>query len=88
MEGDNTIDKRLALMQERWDIVKKQIAQMQDTLAILDYKCWYYETAREAGTCKIHDSCLTRPFPPNLQLQRKKLRHFDLSFLPWGLGGP
>ena len=56
MEGDNTIDKRLALMQEQRDIVKKQIAQMQDTLAILDYKCWYYETAREAGTCKGKNS--------------------------------
>ena len=60
MEGDNTIDKRLALMQEQRDIVKKQIAQMQDTLAILDYKCWYYETAREAAVSYTHLSQVRR----------------------------
>lgn len=72
MEGDNTIDKRLALMQEQRDIVKKQIAQMQDTLAILDYKCWYYETAREAGTCKIHDSLPDEAVPSEFAAAKEK----------------
>lgn len=72
MEGDSTIDKRLALMKEQRDIVKKQIAQMQDTLAILDYKCWYYETASEAGTCKIHDSLPEEAVPPDLVAAKKK----------------
>ena len=72
MEGDSTIDQRLALMKEQRDIVKKQIAQMQDTLAILDYKCWYYETAREAGTCKIHDSLPDEAVPPELAAAKKK----------------
>ena len=72
MEGDNTIDKRLALMQEQRDIVKKQIAQMQDTLAILAYKCWYYETAREAGTCKIHDSLPDEAVPSEFAAAKEK----------------
>ena len=24
--------------------------QLQRTMDVLDYKCWYYETAREAGS--------------------------------------
>ncbi|AHM57739.1 hypothetical protein EAL2_808p02340 (plasmid) [Peptoclostridium acidaminophilum DSM 3953] len=23
---------------------------------MLNFKCWYYETAKEAGTCAIHDA--------------------------------
>ena len=50
-EGDATIEKRLELMERQREAVKEQIAQMQDTLALLEYKCWYYEKARRAGTC-------------------------------------
>ena len=74
MEGDSTIEQRLELMKEQRDIVKKQIAQMQDTLAILDYKCWYYETAKKAGTCKIHDSLPEEAVPAGLAAARKKTR--------------
>jgi hypothetical protein len=28
--------------------------EMQDMLDMLNYKCWYYETAKEAGTCEVH----------------------------------
>ncbi len=71
-EGDSTIDQRLALMQEQRDIVKKQIAQMQETLAILDYKCWYYETAKKAGTCKVHDTMPEESIPPEFAAAKKK----------------
>ena len=50
MEGDATIDARLALFEERREAVEKQIAQMQETLALLNFKCWYYQTAKAAGT--------------------------------------
>ncbi len=50
-EGDATIGQRLELMERQREAVKAQIAQMQDTLALLEYKCWYYETAKQAGTC-------------------------------------
>ena len=32
------------------------IEELQETLALLSYKCWYYETAQAAGT-GIHLSC-------------------------------
>ena len=30
--------------------MERQIAELQETLSLLEYKCWYYETACRAGT--------------------------------------
>lgn len=49
-QGDETIEQRLELFTARREAVQKQIAQLQQTLQLLNYKCWYYETAKEAGT--------------------------------------
>ncbi len=49
-EGDASIEKRLALFQGRRVAVQEQIRGLQETLSLLEYKCWYYETARKAGT--------------------------------------
>lgn len=56
MAGDSTIEQRLQLMQQQRQTVLLQIEQMQEILHKLDYKCWYYETAKAAGTCAIHHS--------------------------------
>lgn len=49
-QGDSSIQDRLALFQGRRDAVERQLRELQETLSLLEYKCWYYETAREAGT--------------------------------------
>lgn len=54
IEGDSTIDKRLDLINRRRDLVLKEIESLQETLKTLDYKKWYYETAKAAGTTAIH----------------------------------
>ena len=74
MEGDTTIDKRLKLMQSQRDEMKAQMEQMEKTLALLDYKCWYYEKAKEAGTCKIHDTILDEEIPSELREARNASR--------------
>lgn len=50
IEGDRTLEGRLELFRDRRDALREEIKQLQDTLAILEFKCWYYETAVEAGT--------------------------------------
>lgn len=51
MQGDEaSLAKRLALFQARREAVKEQIKQMQETLALLEFKCWYYEQAIQDGT--------------------------------------
>lgn len=50
MEGDQTLQKRRDMFFERRAIVKKQMEELQKTLEVVQFKCWYYETACEAGT--------------------------------------
>lgn len=66
IEGDSTIEKRLELIDKRRKAVEEQIEQLQETLEILDYKHWYYETARKAGTCAVHDNICEENIPDNL----------------------
>lgn len=51
IQGDEaSLKKRLTLFQARRDAVKKQIKDMQETLELLEFKCWYYERAVQDGT--------------------------------------
>lgn len=49
-EGDKTLQKRCDMFHERRTAVEKQIEELQKTLDVIQYKCWFYETACEAGT--------------------------------------
>lgn len=50
MEGDATIEQRLALFEKRREAVMAEIEQLKQTLSVLDFKRWYYTQAKEAGT--------------------------------------
>ncbi|MGN1051334.1 MAG: MerR family transcriptional regulator [Acutalibacteraceae bacterium] len=71
-EGDSTIEKRLDLITKQREKVILQIEELQNTLLILDYKKWYYETAKKAGTCRIHKEMKKEDIP-------QKLRPFVLN---------
>ena len=49
-EGSDTYEKRLKLLQKRKTLLCAQIEEMQKSLAMLEYKCWYYETALKDGS--------------------------------------
>lgn len=55
-QGDETIDQRLNMFREQQEKVIQQIADLKKTLELINYKCWYYETAQAAGTCAVPDS--------------------------------
>lgn len=48
--GDATLEDRLALFEAQRARVEEEIRQLQETLAVLDYKRWYYGEAVKAGT--------------------------------------
>ena len=50
MDGDDSIDERLDLMKQQYNVVHQQMQELQETLNIVEYKCWYYQTAKERGT--------------------------------------
>ncbi|MDP4182155.1 MAG: MerR family transcriptional regulator [Bacillota bacterium] len=63
MEGDSKIDERLTIIESQRDTVIKQMKEMQEMLDMLNYKCWYYETAKKAGTCAVHDDMQVKNVP-------------------------
>lgn len=52
--GDASLQERYEMFLERKRTVETQLAELQETLEFINHKCWYYETAIEAGTEKIH----------------------------------
>lgn len=62
-EGDATLQQRYQMFLERRRAVRQQLADLQKTLDVLDYKCWFYETAIEAGTAAVHDHFRERENP-------------------------
>lgn len=62
-QGDATISHRLDLLEKQRQSVLEQQKQLEDTLLMLDYKRWYYQTAQEAGTCAVHDSLTPEQVP-------------------------
>lgn len=77
IEGDSTIDQRLALIDRQRETVLHQLKQIQDTLDMLDYKHWYYETAKEAGTCDVHKTMAEADIPEKYHAVIKKAKELD-----------
>lgn len=49
-EGDDTLPLRRDMFHERLQEVMQQMAELQNTMNTLKYKCWYYDTAMKDGT--------------------------------------
>lgn len=74
MQGDETIDERLKLIRKQREEVGKQIAELQETMDTLNFKCWYYETAKSAGTTAVPREMKLEELPEEFREIRKKLR--------------
>lgn len=75
IQGDeSSLVKRLALFQARRDAVKKQIEEIQETLAILEFKCWYYEQAIQDGTEERVRSLPLDEIPRQYRAIREKMK--------------
>lgn len=75
MEGDTTITQRLELIDRQREEVLSQLAKLNETLDILNYKHWYYETAKAAGTCGIHSTLPESEIPTEILKIKKKLKN-------------
>lgn len=74
MKGDESIDERLELFRKQKKEVEKQMAQLQEILDTVNFKCWYYETAKKAGTTAVPDNMPSEDLPEELRKVRGKLR--------------
>lgn len=74
MQGDGTIEQRLELIIRQQEAVRKQMEELQQTLETLDFKRWYYETARDAGTTDVPKSMTLEELPGQYREVRRRLR--------------
>lgn len=61
------------MFRKQKEAVERQIAELQKTLELLEYKCWYYETAKNAGTCAVHNTMKIEDIPENIRPVKEKL---------------
>ncbi|MBD5559448.1 MAG: MerR family transcriptional regulator [Clostridia bacterium] len=47
---EDTVPLRRTIFERQRQAVRDQIAELEDTLKLLNYKCWYYEKAAELGS--------------------------------------
>lgn len=66
-EGPSSYEKRKGLFEERRDIIENKITELNKTLALLKYKCWYYEQAIKDGSEDKVVSLLPDKLPKEIQ---------------------
>lgn len=74
IQGDDTIDERLALILRQKGAVTAQIENLGKTLKTLEFKEWYYKTAKEAGTTSVPRNMTLDELPEEYRDVRKALR--------------
>lgn len=75
MAGDETIDERLELFKKQKKVIENQITELQDTLNILNFKCWYYQTAKDLGSTSIPRNMSIKEIPEEFREVRNKLKN-------------
>ena len=74
LQGDDTIGLRLAMFRHQQEALKQQMEELQRTMQMVDYKCWYYETALGAGTVDVPQSMELSQVPEEFREIRLKLK--------------
>ncbi|MCH3921893.1 MerR family transcriptional regulator [Limosilactobacillus sp.] len=77
MVGDSTLEARAQLLADHERELRTQINDLLDTLSYLKFKEWYYQTAVDAGTEKIHLVPGSSEVVPDLAKQYE--RHLEES---------
>ena len=74
IEGDDTIDARLDLINKQKESVEKQIEELEEIHRVLEFKQWYYETAKKEGTTSVPRNMTPEELPEEFREIRKRLR--------------
>ena len=74
MKGNDTIDARLALFRHQREALEAQMAELQHTMSMVDYKCWYYETAKAAGSVDKPKCMPLEDIPEQFRAIRQELQ--------------
>ena len=87
-EGSSTYELRRQMFERRRQAVEEEIRRLQRTLDMLNFKCWYYDTAIADGSEERIKAMLPDRLPPEIQALYDKARGASRAFwkLPAGEG--
>ena len=72
-DGDRALHDKLEIFIKRRENLKTELSNLQDILGIIEYKCWYYTKACEAGTEEAMKNLTLSDIPQNFREARKRL---------------
>ena len=75
LKGDDNIELRLMMFRRQKEVLQQKMAEMQHTMAMVEYKCWYYETAKAAGTVEVPQNMKESDVPKQFQDIRRELKN-------------
>ena len=75
--GDESLAERYELFHTRRDAVKEQLKEMQETLDLLEFKCWYYQQAMADGTEENVRSAPLKKIPKQYQKIKETMLYID-----------
>ena len=70
-QGDDSLEKRQKLFYDRLAAMEKQMAEIQMTMNVLRYKCWYYDTAVATGTEATAHNMPIEQLPDDIRQYKK-----------------
>lgn len=74
LQGNDTIELRLQMFQHQKAVLQEQLKELQHTIEMVNYKCWYYETAKAAGTTDVPQNMPETDVPAAFQKIRQELK--------------
>ena len=66
-EGSSSYANRKEMFEHRKEAVKEQMKSLEKTLAMVEFKCWYYEKAMEDGNEDQINAMLPDKLPADIQ---------------------
>lgn len=75
LKVDDTIELRLMMFRRQKEVLQQKMAEMQHTMAMVEYKCWYYETAKAAGTVEVPQNMKESDVPKQFHDIRRELKN-------------
>ena len=71
---DGALSGRLEIFRKRREILKRELEDLKCVLDVIEYKCWYYEKACEAGTDEAVKNMKPSDIPEQFREARRHIR--------------
>lgn len=76
-QGSQTYEKRLDLLQKQKENVENEMKKLQKTQAMLEFKCWYYQTAIKDGNEERLHQIMPDHLPEDIQALYDQIHNDD-----------